>query len=130
MASTRLALIIVAVSDLDRSARFYSDAFGWPRAVETPVYVEFALPAGMRLGVYQREAFGRNTGAVPFAPPPGALAPTELYFHPDDVRAQLDRALAAGAKLLSPLGPRAWGDEAAYVADPDGNIVVLARTPA
>jgi len=34
---------------------------------------------------------------------------------------------AAGARLLSAAAPRDWGDEAAYFADPDGNVLVVAR---
>jgi len=30
-------------------------------------------------------------------------------------------------RLLSPLAARPWGHEAAYFADPDGNVVVVAR---
>ncbi len=37
------------------------------------------------------------------------------------------RAIAAGARELSPLAPRDWGDEAAYFADPDGNVLAVAR---
>jgi predicted enzyme related to lactoylglutathione lyase len=123
----RFSLTILAVVDLDRAARFYSEAFGFSRAVDTPVYVEFALPSGMRLGVYQREGFARNTGEAPVLPPPGALAGTELYFHATDVAAAAERVCAAGGRLLSPLAPRPWGDEAAYFADLDGNVVVVAR---
>ena len=63
----RLSLVILAVRDLSRATRFYSDVFGWSVAVEVPVYVEFALPDGMRLGLYQRDAFIKNTDAP--APP-------------------------------------------------------------
>ena len=37
------------------------------------------------------------------------------------------RLTARGARCLSPLAPRPWGDEAAYFEDPDGNVVVVAR---
>jgi catechol 2,3-dioxygenase-like lactoylglutathione lyase family enzyme len=123
----RLVLLILAVSELARSARFYEEALGAPRAVEVPVYIELALPSGMRLGLYQREAFGRNTGQVPRGVAPGEIAGTELYLQVEDIEEAGARLLAAGARLLSPRAPRPWGDEAAYFADPDGNVVVAAR---
>jgi catechol 2,3-dioxygenase-like lactoylglutathione lyase family enzyme len=123
----RHALTILAVSDLPRSAAFYAAAFGWPRVVEAPVYVEHALPEGMRLGLYQREGFGRNTGQVPAQIAAGELAPTELYFYPDDLSEAMARLEAVGARKLGDLAARDWGDEAAYFADPDGNVLVLAR---
>ncbi len=123
----RHVLTILAVPDLGRSAAFYRSAFGWTQTVDVPVYAEFELPGGMRLGVYQREGFGRNTGRVPVQTPAGELAPSELYFHCDDLSGTIARVEAAGGRLLSPLALRPWGDEAAYFADPDGNVLVLAR---
>jgi hypothetical protein len=49
------------------------------------------------------------------------------YLHCDDLAEAIERAQRAGAQLLSPRGPRDWGDEAACVADPEGNVVALAR---
>lgn len=120
-------LTILAVEDLVRAKRFYSEAFDWQVVVDVPVYVEFALPAGMRFGVYERTGFGRNTDQVPVRTPAGELSPTELYFHANDLPAAIARIKSAGARELSPLALRSWGDEAAYFADPEGNVLVLAR---
>lgn len=125
--STRHALTILAVEDLQRAVAFYTAAFDWPQIVSAPVYVELALPEGMRLGLYQREGFGRNTGQVPARITPGAIAPTELYLYPDDLDEAVRRLESAGARKLSDRAARDWGDEAAYFADPDGNVLVLAR---
>jgi len=70
----RHALTILAVEPLAESVAFYRAAFPWPPTVETPVYVELALPGGQRLGLYEREAFGRNTGRVPARVPAGERA--------------------------------------------------------
>ncbi len=123
----RHVLTILAVQDLQRSAAFYGQAFAWPVQVDTPVYVELALPDGRGLGLYQREGFGKNTGQVPTVVPAGELAGHELYFHVDDLAAMVSRLGDAGARLLSPAAVRDWGDEAAYFADPDGNVIVVAR---
>jgi len=127
MAPARHVLTILAVENLERAARFYAGAFGWRQVVDAPVYAELELPGGLRLGLYEREAFGRNTGRVPARTPPGELAPTELYFHVDDLADAIARLERAGARPLSARAPRDWGDEAAYFADPDGNVVVVAR---
>ncbi len=128
--AARHVLTILAVDDLERAAAFYDAAFGWRRQVDAPVYVELELPSGMRLGLYEREGFGRNTGRVPVRTPLGELSPTELYLHVDDLPAAISRLEAAGARPLSPLARRDWGDDAAYFADPDGNVLVVARPSA
>ena len=125
--SVRHVLTILAVADLERSSRFYDRAFGWEKSVDEPVYVEYSLPGGMRLGLYDRVAFGRNTGQVPAGIPAGALAPTELYLYADDVEGAMRALTDAGARPLGGLERRPWGDEAAYFADPDGNVIVVAR---
>jgi len=125
--SSRHVLTILAVADLERSKRFYAEAFGWRRTVDVPVYAEHELPGGMRLGLYERNGFARNTGELPTPTPAGAITSTELYFHADDPAALAAKLAAAGARELSALAPRPWGDEAAYFADPDGNVLVIAR---
>ena len=126
-AVARHVLTILAVDDAQASAAFYSAAFGWTPAVTTQIYVEFTIAGGQRIGLYEREGFARNTGQLPAKIAAGALAPTELYFHTDDIHAAITRIERAGARELSPLGRRPWGDEAAYFADPTGNVLVLAR---
>ena len=120
-------LTILAVDDVARAAAFYQRAFAWPIAVEVPVYVEFALPAGMRLGVYQRDALAKLIGTVPQGVPAGAAGSTELYLYVDDLTASEAALHAAGARVLSERAMRPWGDVASYFADPYGNIVVVAQ---
>jgi len=125
--ATRHVLTIFAVADLERAVRFYREAFGWPTRIEVPVFVELELPDGRGIGLYKRGAFAQNTGQLPESPPAGAITATELYFHCDDLDSAIFRLEQAGAHLLSARAPRGWGDEAAYFADPDGNVLVVAR---
>lgn len=125
----RLSLVILAVHELTRARRFYDAVFGWPVAVDVPVYVEYALPDGMRLGLYLRDGFTKNTDAPVTLRAPGHTTATELYLYVDDVDATLARLDAIGAPRRSAMAPRPWGDTAAYYEDPDGNVVVVA-TPA
>jgi len=125
----RHALTILAVEDLPRAREFYRAALGVEPAVSTPVYAELALGT-QRIGVYQREGFGRNTGRAPMEIPAGEFSPCELYLYADDLEAAMARVEAAGARALDPRRARPWGDEVAYYADPDGHVLALARTAA
>lgn len=122
-----LALVVLAVTDLGRSVGLYGRALGWEQVVDAPVYAELRSATGLRLGLYERAAFARNTGTSPPAAPVSGTTATELYFRTDDVDAAVAALRAEGATLLSPRALRDWGDEAAYLADPDGNVVVVAR---
>ena len=128
--STQLALIILAVHDLPRSVRFYAEAFGWPLKVNEQVYAEFDLGDGRGLSLYRRENFGLCTGRLPTAVPLGEIAGTELYFFTDDLDDAVSALVGAGARVLSTKAERGWGHEAAYFADPDGHVIVLARPTA
>jgi predicted enzyme related to lactoylglutathione lyase len=123
----RLALLILAVEDLNRAVAFYRAAFGWSQTVDDAIYAEFALPGNQRLGLYARASFGRNTGQAPRSVTRGDITSTEIYLYVDDLAAAIVRVEGAGARALSPRAQRAWGEEAAYFADPDGNVVVLAQ---
>jgi predicted enzyme related to lactoylglutathione lyase len=121
------ALTILAVSDLERARVFYEALLEWPATVRTPVYAELRHEGGMRLGVYEREGFGRNVGRTPIAAGDGELHAAELYFYAADPEASVARALAHGGRVLSALAVRPWGDEVTYLADVDGHVIAIAR---
>ena len=125
----RHVLTILAVENVARAAAFYRQAFGFRQTVDVPVYAELAMPSGMRLGLYEREGFGRNTGQVPLRAALGELHAAELYFQTDDLAALVDALGAAGARELSARRLRDWGDEVAYFADPDGHVIAIASAP-
>ena len=122
-----LTLLILAVPDLEQATRFYEAALGWERTVRAPSYAEYALPNGLRFGLYQREGFGLNTGQTPVQTPQGALAPVELYLQVESLDDAVALAVRAGARVLSAAALRDWGDEVAYLSDPCGNVLALAR---
>ena len=126
-AEVRLTLLILAVEDLSRAVNFYRAAFAWIQTVNETVYAEFALPGSQRLGLYARTSFGKNIGQVPRTPAHGEISGVEIYLYATDLAAAIARVEAAGARVLSPRALRDWGEEAAYFADPDGNVVVLAQ---
>jgi predicted enzyme related to lactoylglutathione lyase len=125
--NAELSLIILAVSDLARSVEFYRYVFGWQRTVDTQFYVEFELKNGLGLGLYQREGFARNVGQMPVSLAQTELASTEIYFRTHEPHAFIARLEQIGARILSPISLRDWGDEAAYFSDSDGNVIVIAR---
>lgn len=119
-----LAVVILAVDDLARAVAFWRAAFGLTPGVEAPVYVELH-GLGVTLGLYAREGYAKNVGALP-ARAVGVSA-TELYLRVPDIDAACAAIAAAGGRPLSPAADRPWGERVAYFADPDGNVVAVAH---
>lgn len=123
---SRHLLTILAATDLGALATFYTRVFSWVPTVDTETYYEFELPGGQRIGLYEREGFGRNFGETPADLPPGAIRPFELYLQVTDLAIAQERILEADGRLLSAAAKREWGDDVAYFADPEGNVLALA----
>jgi catechol 2,3-dioxygenase-like lactoylglutathione lyase family enzyme len=119
--------LVLAVSDVDRAYAFYREVFGWESHIEWPgEYTELVVTDEDRLGLYRRDGWAQSAGAEP-AELNGKVSPAYLYVRVDDLDETLGRLEQAGARPLSARSRRGWGEEAAYFADPDGNVVAVAR---
>lgn len=118
---------ILYVENQDRSRCFYSQVLGIEPRLHVPGMTEFALPSGGVLGLMPESGIKALLG--PALPDPSLAAGSpraEVYMVVEDPQAQHSRALAAGAKELSPLLPRSWGHVAAYSLDPDNHVLAFA----
>jgi hypothetical protein len=121
------AIVIFAVADLVRS-RETAQACGWEISIDTPRFIEFSLGDDLRLGFYERAAYYQNLG-VEEPPPPlqPAVPATELYLYVEQPEEVASTLVGLGARPISPLTLRSWGDEVTYLLHPDGYVVALAR---
>jgi catechol 2,3-dioxygenase-like lactoylglutathione lyase family enzyme len=126
--SLQRAHFILFVRDQARSARFYRAVLLADPVLDVPGMTELALPGDAVLGLMPSAGAARLLGLP--ATPEGSPSPprSELYLVVDDPAGYLERAVAAGASVLSGLSPRDWGHDAGYVLDLDGHIVAFART--
>jgi lactoylglutathione lyase len=122
---SRLGYAILFVSDLERSIAFYRDVIGLPFRFAAEDYAEFATE-GAKFALYARRALPQLIGVE--APAGEASWPQgEVAFFVDDVDAEHERLVSAGARVLAPPADRPWGERTLHVADPDGNVVELTR---
>jgi PhnB protein len=56
------------------------------------------------------------------APQPDGSSPVVLYIYVADVDAAIERAVAAGARILVPVTNQFWGDRTARILDPMGHV--------
>lgn len=109
---------------------FYRAALAAEPRLHVEGMTEFALPGGAVLGLMPEAGIRRLLGAAIADPSQAHGVPrAELYLVVGDPAAWHARALAAGARELSPLQRRPWGHDAAYSQDPDGHVLAFAADP-
>jgi PhnB protein len=59
------------------------------------------------------------------APQPDASSPVVIHVYVGDVDATVDRAVAAGAKVLIPVKDQFWGDRTGRIMDPSGHVWIV-----
>jgi catechol 2,3-dioxygenase-like lactoylglutathione lyase family enzyme len=122
------AHFILYVRDARASVAFYSAVLAIAPRLDVPGMAEFELTSGAVLGLMPEAGIVRLLGQGLPAPEAARGVPrAELYLLVDEPAACHARALAAGAKELSALEPRAWGHDAAYSLDPDAHVLAFAR---
>jgi len=114
---------ILYVSDQPRSRRFYEDVLGIRPGLDVPGMTEFEIAPGCVLGLMPEKGIKR---ILPSMPEPVGGPRAEVYLTVPAPAVFHARALAAGAKELSPLASRDWGHKAAYSLDPDGHVLAFA----
>jgi PhnB protein len=60
------------------------------------------------------------------APAPDGSSPVAIYLYVADVDRIVERAVAAGARVLSPPANQFWGDRTAWLLDPAGHVWTVA----
>lgn len=119
---------ILYVSDQRKSSVFYQNVLDQEPTLDVDGMTEFTLNDGAVLGLMPEAGIKRLLGEIIKDPKDGRGVPrAELYLLVDEPQSYYERALANGARALSPLKKRTWGDLASYCEDPDGHILAFAK---
>ena len=118
---------IVYVDDVAAAVTFYGEAFGIePRFVhEGGDYAELAT--GETALAFAAHALGQANLPAGYTPLTATDVPAgiEVALVTDDVPGAVDRAIAAGASVLSAPATKPWGQVVAYVRAPHGLLIEL-----
>ena len=115
-------MFILYVSDQRTSRDFYAAVLACEPILDVPGMTEFKLLDGSSLGLMPEAGIRKLLGEAAFG---GGLR-AEVYLVVDDPRKYLQRAVTAGAQLLSECTNRDWGDLAGYCLDADGYVLGFA----
>ena len=114
-----LRYVILFVSDLDRSIRFYRDVLCFPVKSESRDMVEFQANGGL-LALHQAHQEG------PQHHPPMVCGAIRMGFKVDDLDVAHAKLMSEGAKCLTPPEERE-GVRMGLYEDPDGFNFTLAE---
>lgn len=123
----RISLITLGARDMDALARFY-DALGWRREESPDGIVAYDLP-GQTLGLYPLDKLAEDMGVPVDTLGHGAMTLAYNVREKAEVAPLLDRAEAAGARILKPAHDVFWGGHIGYFADPEGHVWEVAHNP-
>jgi lactoylglutathione lyase len=120
----RFGYTILYVADVAASVDFYERAFGLERRLlhESGQYAELETGA-TALAFASHDLAAEN---VPGHAPAAGGDGFEVCFVTEDVAAGYRSALDAGAEGVSEPASKPWGQEVAYVRDPDGILIEIA----
>jgi catechol 2,3-dioxygenase-like lactoylglutathione lyase family enzyme len=119
---------ILYVRDQRASADFYRRVLAVEPTLDVPGMTEFRLGDGVVLGLMPERGITRLLKGAVDPASAGGVPRAEVYLLVDDPAGYHARALAAGARELSSLEARDWGEAAAYSQDPDGHVLAFARS--
>ncbi|WP_415921035.1 VOC family protein [Tateyamaria sp. SN6-1] len=123
----RVSLITLGTRDMAAQAAFY-EALGWRRVDSPDGVIAFDL-LGQTLGLYPLAALAEEIGVAVDDLGRGALTLSHNVAEKSEVAPLLQRAEAAGARVLKPASDVFWGGHHGYFADPEGHIWEIAWNP-
>ncbi len=112
----KVCYIEIPAIDINRSASFYKDVFGWQIRQRGDGSISFDDTVGEVSGTW---VTGRPSSAEP-----GLL----IYIMVDSVAATVDAVIASGGRIVQPIGMDA-PEVTARFSDPAGNIIGLYQEP-
>jgi catechol 2,3-dioxygenase-like lactoylglutathione lyase family enzyme len=113
---------ILHVRDVDRSVRFYTEAFGFELAFRFPDEgpLEFAF---LKLGETGIGIGSAKAPPLPDWPDDRELGSFQLCIYADDTDAAAERLRSLGVEQVTEPREMPWGENLAFFADPDGNLI-------
>jgi len=120
---------ILYVKDIEQSKLFYIQTLQREPSLNLPEMVEFELVENVKLGLMPEQGIAKIIGnKLEKLSKAWGVPHCELYLKIKGIEAYQKRALLAGAKEISPIQNRDWGDRVGYVSDLDGHILAFAET--
>lgn len=118
---------ILYVSNQEKSRNFYQILLQQNPSLDVPGMTEFTLNEFVKIGLMPNDGIAKIiTPTLPHPASGNGIPRCELYLQVGDIETRFEEAKKAGAKEVSPIAFRDWGDYVGYLADFDGHVIALA----
>lgn len=119
---------ILYVENQEKSADFYEKLLCKKADLNVPGMTEFKISESHVLGLMPNQGIARILkDEVPNPSKGNGIPRCELYFYVSNLQKAYENAQKCGAKLISAIEERNWGDKACYFVDLDGHIIAFAQ---
>lgn len=124
--TTQLEFILY-ISNQEKSRDFYQILLQQNPSLDVPGMTEFTLNDFVKIGLMPNDGIAKIiTPKLPHPTSGIGIPRCELYLQVDNIESIFEEAKQAGAKEISPIALRDWGDYVGYLTDFDGHIIALA----
>ncbi len=119
---------ILYVNDQQASTEFYTKLFRQKPDLFVLGMSEFRMAENFKLGLMPNKGIAKIlSDNMPHPGQGNGIPRCELYLYVDNIAFEFENAMNIGAKLVSGIEDRDWGDKACYFADIDGHIIAFAE---
>ncbi|MGB6094655.1 MAG: VOC family protein [Moheibacter sp.] len=119
---------ILYVNDQQKSTDFYKKLLRKNPDLNVPGMTEFKLSENCKLGLMPNKGIAKILlDKTPHPDEGNGIPICELYFNVDNIVLEFENAMKIGAKLISSIQDRDWGEKVCYFADLDGHIITFAK---
>ena len=120
--------LILYVKDQQLSTKFYAALLNRPPDLNLPGMTEFVLTGNLKLGLMPEVGIAKILlDKMPHPALGNGIPRCELYIYAENIEEAFITAKQAGAKEISNIQQRDWGDVVGYLSDPDGHVLALAK---
>ncbi len=123
----KFAYTILYVEDVNETIDFYESAFGFTKKIVTPEGDYGELISGETTIAFANIELGNSNFKDGFIKSSSSAKPfgIELAFTTEDIDADYQQAINAGAIEVSSIKEKPWGQKVAYVKDNNGFLIEI-----
>jgi PhnB protein len=118
----RAVIPMLVCADAAAEIEFCKAAFGAAELSRRSNEDGSVTHATLRIGELLIMVHGETAHLASRAPLADGSSPVVIYLYLEDVDGVIARAVAAGARILTPVADQFWGDRMARIVDPQGHV--------